>query len=469
MLISGAVGLGLLAGAWVLFAGHRKAEVGAERKIETLPPNVIVMSETQRAAIGLETGAVQVRRMQSHRAVPGRLQYDNRRHVEIRASLAATIAEIAVKPGDRVEAKQVLAVLSSPEVGAARADLLERTAALKLAQQQFDWEESACEGLQLLVEEIQQRSPPDEILQKLKKRRVGSDSERIVTAYSRSLLSHQQADRLQSLETSGAVSSRSVQSAVAERDTSQAELAAAVQESQFAADQRRDRAAAAVADAERRVQISREQVDSLLGYGQGELPSDGLSLVEVRAPFAGTIEAQPYSVSERVAARDVLFTLADTSQLWVAADIREAEWPALQLKEGAKLNVAAPAIPGREWTAEVYYIGREVESQTNSVPVVATISNQEGLLRPGQFVRIETPLGAAREVLAAPSSAVVQHDGQSFVFVPVSDERFERVNVVVGETIDGWTEVVSGLRAGEQVVSQGAFALKSELLLTGEE
>jgi cobalt-zinc-cadmium efflux system membrane fusion protein len=440
---------------------------------ETAPPeNLVTLTEPQIAAIGIETETVCSRQMQAVRVAPGRLQYDNRRHVEIRSPLIATISQINVKPGDRVSSGQVLAVFSSPEVGAARADVLVRESERTLAQQQLEWEQSVRAGVERLVAEVENHAPPREILTKLSSERLGTEGERILSAYTSALLNSQHAEQLESLGPSGAVSGRAVQTAAAERDSSRAVLAAAIQESVFAVRQARDRAAASLADAERRLQISREQVSSLLGYSQEQAPMEppsGLSFVEVRAPFAGTIEAQSFSVSERVAPRDSLFTLADTSQLWVAADIREAEWPALTLAEGQALSVTAPAVPDRKWEAAVYYVGREVDPQTNSVPLVATISNSDGFLRPGQFVRIAVPLGPARDVLAVPSAAIVEHDGQAFVFCPLKGDRFERVNVTSGVTIGDWTEILTGLKAGNTVVSRGAFALKSELLLTGEE
>ncbi|MFO1096062.1 MAG: efflux RND transporter periplasmic adaptor subunit [Planctomycetaceae bacterium] len=463
----------LCAGAWALYAGMHRRPAEESAAAESAPPaNVVALTDTQIAAIGIQTGTAARRTMQSQRVTPGRLRYDNRRHVEVRASLTATISKIHVKPGDRVTAGQVLAVLSSPEVGSARSDVMVRKSELTLAQKQLDYQQTAYSGLEVLVAGINDNTKPEEILEKLKSSRVGSEGEKIISAYAKTLLSNQVAKRMESLRPSGVVSAQSLESAVTDRDSTRAVLTAAIQESLFSLRQSRERAAAAVADAERRLQVSREQVNSLLGYREDILPADpamGLSFVEMRAPFAGTIEAQPFSVSERVAPRDSLFTLADTSTLWVAADIREAEWQALALKEGQMMTVRAPALPGRRLEAAVYYIGREVDPRTNSVPLVATIDNADGLLRPGQFVRIEVPLGPARDALAVPAAAVVEHDGQPFVFSPEPGDHFRRVNVQTGETIDDWTEITSGLKEGAAIVTHGAFALKSELLLVGEE
>jgi cobalt-zinc-cadmium efflux system membrane fusion protein len=109
-----------------------------------------------------------------------------------------------------------------------------------------------------------------------------------------------------------------------------------------------------------------------------------------------------------------------------------------------------------------------VQSETNSIPVVATISNEEGLLRPGMFVRVTIPIGAPRQALSVKSESVIQHDNQQFVFVDLTGGRFKRVDVSTGQASEEWIEVTKGLSVGQPVVTHGAFLLKSELLLKGE-
>ena len=122
----------------------------------------------------------------------------------------------------------------------------------------------------------------------------------------------------------------------------------------------------------------------------------------------------------------------------------------------------------RVFEARVRYFGREVQADTNSVPLVATIENSEGLLRPGMFVRVTIPIGESREVLSVKPESVVQHENQSFVFVDMHGGTFKRVDVSTGQASDDWIEVTKGLSPGQLVVTNGAFLLKSELLLQGE-
>ncbi|MEZ6148068.1 MAG: efflux RND transporter periplasmic adaptor subunit, partial [Planctomycetaceae bacterium] len=187
------------------------------------------------------------------------------------------------------------------------------------------------------------------------------------------------------------------------------------------------------------------------------------------APFNGTIETCSYARSERINQGDSLFILADTTSLYVAADIRENDWPAVSLQPQQEIVVTVPAIPDREFTASVLYIGREVTAETNAVPLVATIDNSEGLLRPGMFVRVVVPMGSARQALAVKPESILMHNDHDFVFVALDQNKYQRIDVTTGIDSDQWVEITGGLEPGQEVVEDGAFLLKSELLLEGEE
>jgi cobalt-zinc-cadmium efflux system membrane fusion protein len=189
----------------------------------------------------------------------------------------------------------------------------------------------------------------------------------------------------------------------------------------------------------------------------------------MRAPFRGTIEESVFGVSERLKQGDRQFVLADTSRLWVSADLREADWKALGIQPDTSLMVESPALPGEKFTAKVYYVGREVSSTSNAVPLVASLDNSEGRLRPGLFVRVSIPLEDQTDVLAVPEQGVMEHERRRFVFLEDEPGRFRRVDVKTGRNSDGWIEIRAGLKAGDRVVTKGAFLLKSELLLEREE
>jgi cobalt-zinc-cadmium efflux system membrane fusion protein len=140
----------------------------------------------------------------------------------------------------------------------------------------------------------------------------------------------------------------------------------------------------------------------------------------------------------------------------------------LSLAPGDEAVINPAGMPDRADTAKVLYIGREVEPDSHSVPVVALLKNVDGLLRPGMYATALLPIGPARQCLAVPAAAVMQHEGKQFVFVADGPRAFRRVDVETGIETEDWTEVRSGLSAGMNIVERGAFLLKEELLLERE-
>jgi cobalt-zinc-cadmium efflux system membrane fusion protein len=193
-----------------------------------------------------------------------------------------------------------------------------------------------------------------------------------------------------------------------------------------------------------------------------------LSCLELRAPFDCTVESRVLANNERVEQGSPILVLANTQSLYVSASLRDDDWKALALQPGTKISVVVPALENRESVAQLQYVGREVQANTSAVPLIATVDNQDQLLRPGMFVRVTLPIGPAREAIAVPVESILQHEQKSFVFLEGAPGTYQRVDVVTGQTSRDWIEITAGLRPGQRVVTRGAFLLKSELLLQGE-
>jgi cobalt-zinc-cadmium efflux system membrane fusion protein len=431
--------------------------------------------------VSLSEVTTSVLRPESH--VPGRLQYDDRRHVEIRSASPGIIMDIKVRPGEAVQAGDVLVELNSPEVGNARADVLQRQAELRLATENRDWQKSTCEGLQKLSDAIRKRVSVDDIRVQFRDTILGKSRDQLLTAYSDMLLAESLVASAEQNAKSGVIPGRTVEVRVNNRDNAEAALMAALEEQTFTALQSCRQAEAQAEDADRRHRVSLQTVRTLLGKSlaasgelnvvekadaDADLQPELLSVVRLRAPFAGTIERRQFAASERVDAGDAILTLADTTTLWVAADLREREWNALTLKPGDELQVFTSGSGHASRKASVYFVGREVDPATNAVPLVAVIDNSDGRLRPGMFVRVAVPVAEGHESLAIPESSLLEHDQKSFVFTPDGESTFRRVDITPGIHTAGMVEVLSGLSQGEKVVAHGGFYLKSELLLQGE-
>lgn len=427
----------------------------------------VTLSAEKLVSAGIKTERVDRRRLQPTRLTPARLRYDERRHVEVKTAAAGIVKEILVKPGDRVEAGDLLAVVISAEVGEKRAELLRLTAERDLAIRTLDRYRAIHEGLKQLVSQIEQAADPRQAADKVESTALGEYRATLLSAYGTFRLAETMQRSGEASAPSGALSGHQLQQRRLDLVAARAALRSAVEQAQFDAETTTLEAEDRVADAERRVAISAQFVAELQGVAGAPADARVSDLSELRllAPIGGTVELQRIAATERIARGDGLFVVADTSQLWVQADIREQEWGALELVPGQTVVVTGPTIGDRSLTAHVHYVGREVSSSTNAASIVATIDNRDGNLRPGQYVQVRVPVAAARDALAVPESAVVTHEGQNFVFVQETPTSYRRVNVTTGVAADGKVEVLEGLRAGESLVTSGAFQLKSELLL----
>ncbi len=457
----------------------------AEVAGDGLSPTTVTLPADKLKAAGILFTDVARKQLRLQSNVPGRLRYDDRRHIEVRSATAGIITAVRVNPGDQVNAGDVLIELSSPEIGNVRADVLQRMADLKLATENRAWEAEISEGLSKLSEAIRERMPVDRIKQEFKNVTLGKNREQLLSAYSDLLLAESLLNSTRENVKNGVVPARIVEERTNKRDNAEAALLTALESLLYAAKVSLRRAEAVVSDAERRLRISQQSVQTLLGLSTGAKPdaehdtimetadmnpgNESLSLIKLRAPFAGTVERRHFSPGERVAAGDGMLTLADTSTLWVAADLRERDWNALVMKTGDEILVETATPEAHSFTALVHFVGREVDPATNAIPLIAVVDNSDGRLRPGMFVRVTVPLAESREALTVPESAVLEHDHQSFVFSPVDGGGFCRINIIPGLRVNDMVEVISGLSVGETVVSNGGFYLKSEMLLAGEE
>jgi cobalt-zinc-cadmium efflux system membrane fusion protein len=436
---------------------------------EQLKNGMVTLDEQKLASLELKVEPAGVHPLQMFHVVPGRIRYDEAHHVEIRAAANGILIQVRVTPGDRVAKDQVLGVVSSPEVAVARTDVHHGEENWQLAVKKLDWQREVSANLAALIDGLKSRVPIADIEKRFRGKNLGHGRATLTSAYARFLL----ADELWKKSDKagqGVLPEATLMERKAERQSAEATLQAACEQSTFDAARELRVAEIEVGDRLRTLNIAREQRNALLGYStdtvsEEETKGDVLSRVEIRAPFAGTIEARNFAQSERVKTSDAIFVLADTHILWVAADVREQDWRALGLAPGHEVTVEVPALAGRRIEARIRYVGREVAAETNSVPLVAEIANAEGLLRPGLFVRVSLPFGAPKKVLSVPADAVVSHEGTKFVFVRKEPATFQRVDVTIGLQTDERVEIASGIEAGAPVVVRGASNLKAELLL----
>lgn len=200
---------------------------------------------------------------------------------------------------------------------------------------------------------------------------------------------------------------------------------------------------------------------SLLALTGGDDATGSANEVALRAPISGIVVERSGVLGQVVTPEKPIFKIADLSSVWLTVHAFERDAVRLRVGESARITFAA--IPGRTFDGAVSFVGRTVERESRTVPIRIDLSNTDGLLRPGMSATAWLPVGDATGVLlTVPASALQRVRDRWCVFVPKDASSFEVRPVGRGRDLAGEVEIVSGLRAGEMVVVDGAFLLKAE-------
>jgi cobalt-zinc-cadmium efflux system membrane fusion protein len=198
---------------------------------------------------------------------------------------------------------------------------------------------------------------------------------------------------------------------------------------------------------------------SLQAMGASGSVEGGASL-QLRAPLSGTVIERNLAQGQVTEPSQTLFRIGSLGTLWLIAHSPERD--AVRVPAGATARVAIPALPGRTLSARVILVGSQVEMSSRTIPVRLELANPGGALRPGMSATVWLPVGEGAPVLAVPAAAL-QRLGEAWcVFVPRAEGTFEARVVGRGRDLGGEAEILSGLRAGETIVVEGAFLLKAE-------
>lgn len=192
-----------------------------------------------------------------------------------------------------------------------------------------------------------------------------------------------------------------------------------------------------------------------------KLPHAEVAQVFLRAPFSGEVVERNATVGEVVDPDKMLFAVADLSTVWIRADFPEQQ--AGRLRTGLAVEVRVAAYPDTVFRGTISYVGAMVDPATRTVMARSDIPNPDRRLRPEMFADV-TLLAPEESVLAVPRAAVQQVGSRTVVFVAQGPTRFELREVKMGESSKDYVEVKIGVQEGDEVVTEGSYALKSEAL-----
>jgi Cu(I)/Ag(I) efflux system membrane fusion protein len=199
--------------------------------------------------------------------------------------------------------------------------------------------------------------------------------------------------------------------------------------------------------------ISDAQIDQILKTGKVR------KTLTLHAPVSGVVVEKPVLQGQATRAGQTLYTIANLSEVWVEAELREQD--AGSVREGSAATVELAAFPGRPIRGQVEYVYPTLQEQARTLKARIAIPNPDGRIKPGMYadVRFSTP---TRSTLTVPSSAVLYTGDRQLVFVDMGGGKLMPHEVEVGQVAGEYTEVLSGVEPGQRVVTSAQFLLDSE-------
>jgi membrane fusion protein, copper/silver efflux system len=182
--------------------------------------------------------------------------------------------------------------------------------------------------------------------------------------------------------------------------------------------------------------------------------------ISYTAPRGGVVLERRTTTGMMAKPGDTLYRIADTSDIWVMADV--PEYDLASVRKGAEVNIHIRSLPGRTFTGIVDLIYPDVDMQTRTTKVRIELPNPDGVLLANMYADVEIQADAPSPVVAVPNSAVIDTGDRQVVFIDKGDGKFEPKDVKLGARGDDSTEIREGVASGDKVVVSANFLLDAE-------
>jgi RND family efflux transporter MFP subunit len=182
--------------------------------------------------------------------------------------------------------------------------------------------------------------------------------------------------------------------------------------------------------------------------------------VIIRSPISGDVIDKSVVAGSAVTAGMKVMRIEDHSHLWLDAEIYANDFAAVAV--GQTMEATIEGLPGKTFTGTVSFIYPHVDHMTRTLMVRAMFDNPDATLRPGMYAAVKLMNQPVEDALLVPSDAIIDTGSEQIAFVASGNGHFESRHVAVGRHGDDDVEILSGLAAGESVVTSGQFLLDVE-------
>lgn len=199
--------------------------------------------------------------------------------------------------------------------------------------------------------------------------------------------------------------------------------------------------------------VSGAQIDEILRTGEVQ------RTLTLHSPVSGVVIEKNVIQGQAIQSGQSLYTIANLSEVWVEAELREVDAGAVFV--GTPASVELTAFPGRPFTGRVEYLDPVLADASRTLKARIAVANPDRRLKPGMYATVRMTT-ATLTALTAPASAVIRTGERAMVFVDMGGGSLMPHEVEIGRTGVNHVEVLSGVEPGQRVVTSAQFLLESE-------
>lgn len=200
--------------------------------------------------------------------------------------------------------------------------------------------------------------------------------------------------------------------------------------------------------------------NDIIAYVDPSEPGTNYRSSPVYAPISGSVISTPLKNGKKVTTSTAIAIIGDINNLQVTANVPE-RYVAV-LKKGLKAEVSVEAYPDVIFAATVSRVSPVVDATTRTKEVILTFDRHDERINAGMFAKVKLYTEDYSGAVAMPSDALVQNGDDFFAYIVNSSgdsETVSKVKVEKGKTVDGYVQILSGVKAGDKVVIQGMTSL----------
>jgi len=181
--------------------------------------------------------------------------------------------------------------------------------------------------------------------------------------------------------------------------------------------------------------------------------------VPVKAPIGGLVVEQDVAVGQLLQPGSTqCFMISNTNTVWVLVNVYQKDLPYVRV--GDSVSIQTESYPD-VFHGKIAYVAASLDPSTRTLQARIETPNPGDKLKKDMYVVATVNAGAIKHAIALPDAAVLRdNENQPFVYVAAASNQFSRRSVTLGESLNGQTEITSGLKAGERVIGNGSLFLQ---------